>query len=129
MGRSCAEAGKTAAPKPAVNAPADMSPISSLRRLMKSGALLPRPGQARPRRWCGVTLAKGTDRGCRTLLACFWLCKPQPTAGWYPLRRQCRRGVDQGIGHSGLGLEDRTSDLSSKLRRARPPEDHLELGS
>ena len=36
MVRSCAEAGKTAALKPAVNAPADMSPISSLRRLMKS---------------------------------------------------------------------------------------------
>jgi hypothetical protein len=36
MVRSCAEAGKTAALKPAVNTPADMSPISSLRRLMKS---------------------------------------------------------------------------------------------
>ena len=33
--RSCAEAGKTAALKPAVNAPADMSPISSLRRLIR----------------------------------------------------------------------------------------------
>ena len=36
MVRSSADAGKTAALKPAVNTPADMSPISSLRRLMKS---------------------------------------------------------------------------------------------
>jgi hypothetical protein len=100
-----------------VNAPADMSPISSLRRLMKSGALLPRPGQARPRRWCGVTLPRGTDRGCRTLLACFWLCKPQPTAGWYPRWRQSRRGVDRDIGRCGLVLEDQTSALDRKFHQ------------
>ena len=35
MVRSSADAGKTAALKPAVNAPADMSPISSLRRLIR----------------------------------------------------------------------------------------------
>jgi hypothetical protein len=69
--RSCADAGKTAAPNPAVNAPADISPISSLRRLMKWCLLLPQPGQARPRRVRGVTLPGGIDRGLRKLHACF----------------------------------------------------------
>jgi hypothetical protein len=45
MVRSSADAGKTAAPNPAVKAPADTSPMRSLRRLMKRGRPPRRPGQ------------------------------------------------------------------------------------
>ena len=105
--------GRRQPPKPAVNAPADMSPISSLRRLMKGGVLLPRPGQARPRRRCGVTLARGTVRGVQDATCMFLVVQ---TANR-------RRGLVPSIGgrrRPGGALRRGSAGACEDLKSGRP---------
>src|SRR4051794_10582041 len=115
MVRSWAEAGKTAAPKPAVNAPAETSPMRSLRRLMKGGIPLPRPGQDRPRRRGGVTLARQDIGEGGTLLACFWLCKPEPSVSWPRSSGHLRRVTGRRIGRWYGGLEVQTCRIDGSF--------------